>query len=102
MEATRKIDAPVDVFTKKFWEHRQPMYALAPYTVAPSVLSVDTTIVGRNKSRKAWPVAARRFMRKAGWYWQRWIFNLRMRVRPKEKPMVAADTSVQTDRATIV
>lgn len=78
VEATRKIDAPVDVFTKKFWEHGQPMYALTPYTIAPSALNADTTIVGRRKCRKSWSVARRRLWRKAGWYWNRWIFNLQI------------------------
>lgn len=102
VEATRMMDAPVDVFTKKFWEHGQPMYALTPYTVAPSVLSVDTTIVGRRKSRKSWSVAGRRLARKAGWYWHRWLFNLRQRFDPKKRFVAAADAGAPSERATSV
>lgn len=76
IEASRKFDAPVDVFIRKFWEHRQPLYALKPYTVAPSVMSVDTTIRGRGKNRKKFKIAVRRFLRKGRWHWQRLLFNI--------------------------
>lgn len=86
VHATQKIDAPVDVFIKKFWEHKQPLYALTPYTIAPSVLSVETTIKGRTKTRKGWSVARRRFLRKGGWYLRRWLFNAQQRLRHFPKP----------------
>lgn len=79
IEASRVFDAPVDVFIRKFWEHRQPLYALKPYTVAPSVMSVDTTIAGRVKGRKKFKVAARRLIRKGRWHWQRLLFNIQYR-----------------------
>lgn len=81
LEETRVIHAPVDVFMKKYWEHGQPLYALTPFTVAPSVLSVETTIEGRNKGRKSFRTAQRRFRRKTNWYIRRWLFNWRMRFR---------------------
>lgn len=77
IDRTRVVEAPVDVFVKKFWEHGQPIYALTPYAVAPSILSPKTTIAGREKRRKPLPLAARRFMRKGRWYWRRFLFNVR-------------------------
>ena len=76
---TEVFDAPVDVFIKKFWEHGQPLHALTPYTVAASVLSVETTIHGRVKEGGDLRLSARRFLRKGGWYWRRWRFNLNQR-----------------------
>lgn len=96
IDATRTIDAPVDDFTKRFWEHKQPLYALTPYTVAPSILSVQTTIVGRKKIRKTPRVAWRRSWRKAGWYWSRWKFNFRYRWFSAATPLSNEDSdSVQ-------
>lgn len=76
---TKKIDAPVDEFTKKFWEHGQPMYALTPYSVAPSIMSVDSTIVGRRKTRKSAGLALRRALYKANNYLRRWRANFQLR-----------------------
>lgn len=73
------LDAPVDVFTKKYWDHGQPMYVLTPYSVAPSVLHASTTIAGRQKTKKSVAVAIRRLLRKTGWYLKRWRFNLTQR-----------------------
>lgn len=86
VDATRKIDAPVDVFVKNFWEHGQPLFALTPYTIAPSILSMKTSIVGRTKTRKGWSVVRKRFARKANWYRRRCLFNLRQRLRYFPKP----------------
>ncbi len=77
---TEVFDAPVDVFIKKFWEHGQPLHALTPYTVAPSVLSATTTIEGRVKAGRDLRLSAQRFLRKGRWYWQRWRFNLNQRL----------------------
>ncbi len=79
LAATEQFDAPVDVFIKKFWEHGQPLHALTPYTVAPSVLSAATTIDGRVKERGHLRLSVRRFLRKGRWYWQRWLFNISQR-----------------------
>ena len=87
VQLTRTIDAPVDEFTKKFWEHGQLMFALTPYSVAPSILSVETTIIGRKKIRKTPRSAWRRFLRKARWYASRWIFNLRYRLTSAPLPV---------------
>lgn len=73
--ATRVLDAPVDVFTKKYWEHSQPLYVLRPYAVGPSTHHGVTTIRGRQKTSKPPGIAVRRFLRKAGWYARRWHFN---------------------------
>lgn len=79
LDLTRVFDAPVDIFIKKFWDHGQPLYALTPFAVAPSVLSVASTIQGRQKGNKPFMIAVRRFIRKGVWYWRRWQFNLRQR-----------------------
>lgn len=73
--ATCVLDAPVDIFTKKYWEHGQPMYVLTPYAVGPSPHHGNTTIAGRQKTAKPLPVATRRFLRKAVSYLKRWRFN---------------------------
>lgn len=73
--ATRVLNAPVDIFTKKYWEHGQPMFVLTPYAVGPSRHHERTTIEGRTKAPKPLPIAARRFLRKAGSYLRRWQFN---------------------------
>lgn len=75
LAATRVLDAPVDIFTKKYWEHGQPMFALTPYAVGPSSYHQSTTIDGRVKTPKPLPIAARRFLRKAASYLKRWRFN---------------------------
>ncbi len=79
LAATERFDAPVDVFIKKFWEHGQPLHSLTPYTVAPSVLSAETTIDGRIKEGGDVRLSARRLLRKGRWYWQRWLFNISQR-----------------------
>lgn len=80
VESTRTIDAPVDEFAKRFWEHKQPLYALTPYSVAPSILSVETTITGRKCVRKSARLAWRRMWRKAHWYRHRCLFNISYRL----------------------
>lgn len=77
--ATRVLDAPADIFTKKYWEHGQPMYVLTPYAVGPSRHHGHTTIEGRIKAPKPPLVATRRFLRKAASYPRRWHFNWRQR-----------------------
>lgn len=72
---TRVLDAPVDIFTKKYWEHGRPLYVLRPYAVGPSTYHGVTTIQGRRKTAKPPAIAVRRFLRKAGWYARRWYFN---------------------------
>lgn len=82
LSLTQTMDAPVDVFIKRFWEHGQPLYALTPYPVVPSPQSAFPTIQRPSKQKKPLPVAARRFVRKTSWQLQRMRFNLRHRVRP--------------------
>lgn len=46
------IDAPVDVYMKRFWQHGQRMYGITPYTVTESGLSSHSQIAGRAKAKK--------------------------------------------------
>ena len=75
LAATRVLREPVDIFTKKYWEHGQPMFVLTPQVVGPSGHHRSTTIEGRAKTPKPLPIAARRFLRKAASYPKRWRFN---------------------------
>lgn len=79
LQLTAKVEAPVDEFTKQFWVHKQPMFALTPYSVSPSIMSVESTIVGRLKSRKSPGLTLRRAMHKATLYVRRWNFNFYLR-----------------------
>ena len=76
---TNVMDAPVDVFIKKYWEHGRPLYALTPYPVAASILSTETTVAGREKAHKPLKLAVQRLLRKCGWHLRRSRFNLRQR-----------------------
>jgi glycosyl transferase family 25 len=66
-EQTRSIYEPVDVFVKKFWVHRRPIYGLTPYTATESALSQQTHIQHREKVPKGLGRSTRRFLRKCGW-----------------------------------
>lgn len=77
--ATSVLVEPVDIFTKKYWDHGQPMYVLTPYTVDASFLHSETTISGRRKFKKPFSVAARRLLRKFGLHLRRWRFNWQQR-----------------------
>lgn len=46
------LSAPVDVFVKQFWLHRQAIYGLQPYTVTESELSSDSRIGFREKAER--------------------------------------------------
>lgn len=46
------IEAPVDVYMKRCWQHGQRMYGITPYTVTESPLSSHSQIAGRTKARK--------------------------------------------------
>ncbi|NNC77111.1 MAG: hypothetical protein HKN77_04055 [Woeseiaceae bacterium] len=65
------LSAPVDVFMKKFWEHKQPMYGLAPYPVDESVRSRSSIIGDRPKVRKGLGLRVRRQTMKAKWFMRR-------------------------------
>ena len=79
IEDTRIMDAPVDVYLKKYWEHKQPIFALVPYPVRQAPVAAQTTIGGRVKERKPPGVAIHRLLRKVSWLLQRTVFNLRAR-----------------------
>jgi|GEM_PF-1243861 len=75
VDDTNVLDAPVDVYVKKYWEHGQPLYALTPYSVRSSSLCEATGIIGRKKHTKPLPVAARRFARRCRWLVRRLSAN---------------------------
>lgn len=64
--ASNRIDAPVDVYVKRFWVHGQPLFGIAPYTVTESDLSPDTNIRGRQKCRKSLSVRLQRTASRLG------------------------------------
>lgn len=68
---------PVDVFVKKTWEHQQPLFGLAPYTVSESEHSDATTISGRIKASKSPGIRFFRLLRKISWLIKRFTFNQR-------------------------
>ncbi len=73
------LDAPVDVFVKRYWQHHLPLFALLPYSVEPSALSRDTTIPGRCKRRKPLAIAIRRLAMKIRGHGLRLAWNARFR-----------------------
>ncbi len=77
--ASEVVDAPVDVFVKRYWEHHLPLFALLPYSIEPSVLSLDSTIPGRIKRRKPLAIAIRRIGMKIRAHGLRWLWNVRFR-----------------------
>ena len=76
---SRSIDSPVDVFTKRYWEHGQPMYALMPFTVTESTHAENTSIANRRKVRKSAMTSLWRLSRKISWHVSRLLFNARQR-----------------------
>lgn len=69
------FSAPVDLFVKNFWDHGHTLYALTPYTVSLSEISQQSRIGGRKKIG-GWRVSSLRMQTKAGWYVNRWRFNV--------------------------
>ncbi len=69
------INEPVDVLTKKFWLHKQPMYCLLPYTVFSSDHSSDSTVQHRVSEAKPVAIKLQRPFRKLGWELQRHFAN---------------------------
>lgn len=77
LELTSAMDAPVDVFVKKYWHHRQAIYALTPYSVSPSSTSAVSSIIGRAKIEKPTLIKLHRVFRKCKDHIQRIYFNWR-------------------------
>lgn len=77
--ASEQVDAPVDVFVKRYWQHGQPMFALLPYSLEPSALSRKTTIPGRKKARKPLGIALLRLAGKVRSHCLRIACNARLR-----------------------
>ncbi|MGI9257808.1 MAG: glycosyltransferase family 25 protein [Gammaproteobacteria bacterium] len=69
------LNAPVDVFIKSVWEHRQPLFGLLPYTVQPNWMARHSTIGKRNKVRKDLPLRSARVVEKARDLTRRALFN---------------------------
>jgi len=69
------LNAPVDVFIKSVWEHRQPLFGLLPYTVQPNWMASYSTIGTRSKARKDLPLRSARFVEKARDLTRRALFN---------------------------
>jgi len=73
--SSRILTAPVDVFARSVWEHRQPLFGLQPYTVYPSSMAARTTISGRRKLRKDFHLRSARLLEKARDLSRRALFN---------------------------
>ena len=97
VELTRSMDAPVDVFTKKYWENGQPMYALTPFTVTESEHAECTCITGRKKTQKKTTVACRRLGRKVRWHVARLLFNARQRPADRRLDDLARNSLTNVD-----
>ena len=69
------LNAPVDVFIKSVWEHRQPLFGLFPYTVEPNWMARHSTIGVRKKLRKDLPLRSARVVEKARELTRRALFN---------------------------
>lgn len=72
---SRILTAPVDVFIKSVWEHRQPLFGLLPYTVQPSRIGQHSTIGIRSKLRKDVGLRSARLVEKARGFTRRALFN---------------------------
>ena len=73
--SSRILTAPVDVFIKSVWEHRQPLFGLRPYTVQPSWMARHSTIGARKKMRKDARLRSARLVEKAREITRRALFN---------------------------
>lgn len=76
IDASSVMLEPVDVFIKRFWNHRQPLYGLTPYAVRESSLSDTSIITKRERSKKSMAVQVRRSATRLGWFFRRVVFNL--------------------------
>lgn len=70
------LNAPVDVFIKKNWEHRQTLFGLYPYTAKEGLYSDVPTIKGRVKAKKSIKIKMIRFFAKVKWLVLRLRFNM--------------------------
>jgi glycosyl transferase family 25 len=93
--ASALVDAPVDVFVKRYWQHGQPMFALLPYSLEPSDLSRKTTIPGRKKTRKPLGISLLRFARKIRCHCLRIACNARLQALESRnaRPATRANTA---------
>ena len=82
IEHSRVMTGPVDVFVKRFWDHRQPLYGLTPYAVQESVMSDTSHIAGRRSSPKNLATRIRRVCTRFSWFVRRVAFNLTHYRRP--------------------
>jgi GR25 family glycosyltransferase involved in LPS biosynthesis len=59
---SKTLHYPVDHYIRKYWEHKQPLYCLAPAAVTHGDLAHDTTIHDRQWGKKSPTLKARRFI----------------------------------------
>lgn len=69
------LTAPVDVVIKKIWEHKIPMFGLAPYSVRDCGEENISTIKGRVSAKKSMGIKLLRFLAKVSWLIKRPIYN---------------------------
>lgn len=74
---SRVFRAPVDVFVKRFWEHGQPLYSIAPALADVSEYCSRSSIAGRTADAGSLRLAARRWLGKRADFLARARFNLR-------------------------
>ncbi len=75
IDSSEQFLGPADVFTKMFWQHRQVMYGVAPYSVWDSEFSAASDIGARPKADKGLITRLRRPLRKMSHWCQRVAAN---------------------------
>ncbi len=75
IEHSEQFLGPADVYTKMFWQHRQVMYGVTPYSVWDSDFSAASDIGARPKAHKDWLTRLRRPIRKISHWRQRVVAN---------------------------
>jgi glycosyl transferase family 25 len=80
VDGSRKMTGPVDLFIKKFWEHRQPLFFMFPPAVDGDSIHRSTTIVGdRKRERPRLRIRLNRILNKARVFKARARFNSQYR-----------------------
>ena len=54
VENSQKMTGPVDMFIKKYWKHKQPLFFMFPPSVDGDGVHHSTTIVGERAKGKLW------------------------------------------------
>lgn len=79
IEESAVFRAPVDVFIKRYWQHRQPLFTLSPSVARSGSASAHSTIPGRQRTFVSVSFAFRRWWQKREDFVSRLLFNLRWR-----------------------